>query len=159
MKIFPFCPSSVSFAPPSPRRRKGRRSFRAQPNRRAPEESSVSRDGTAAAFDEERRNKLGSFCKRVAHHNIIFYFLVAFLLSSFELEFGVLWLLFQWILLLLELRFCGFLLFASFLALFIGCCYLQLSYVSFVCSLRSPYWVVFFPLELQFGVVIKELAR
>lgn len=35
----------------------------------------------------------------------------------------------------------------------------QLSYVSFVCSLRSRYCVFFFSLEIQFGVVIDELAR
>jgi hypothetical protein len=74
--------------------------------------SSVARDGTAAAFEEVGRNKLGSLCKRDAHHVIMFYYFVTFLLLSFELEFYVLWLCFSVFLLLLELRFCEFLLLA-----------------------------------------------
>jgi hypothetical protein len=120
--------------------------------------SSVARDGTAAAFEEGRRNKLGSLCTRDAHLIIIFYYFVTFLLLSFELEFYVFWLRFSVFLLLLELRFCGFLFIAISLPCSSAAAFLVL--VCNLCVLTSVALLGgFFFFELQFGVVIDELAR
>jgi hypothetical protein len=120
---FPFLPELGLLLPYLSPSQKRPRSFRAQRHRRAPEESSVARDGTAAAFEEERRNKLGSFCKQVAHLIIIFYYFVAFLLLSFELVICILWLCFSVFSFFLSFGFVGSCYLASFLALFIGCCF------------------------------------
>lgn len=144
MKIFPFCPSSVSFSPPSPRRRKGRARFGLS--------DTAALQKRAPLLATERRQPLKK--KEGTNSAPFANKLRIILLSSITLSHFYCCLLNSWFV------FCGFvsvfffssswasvlwvLVISQFPCLVHRLLLFQLSYVSFVCRLRSPYVGGFF---------------